>query len=76
MDAVNILMANGPRGGNLSDVEQMNTVIAAQDFVAVGSYAATFFGLSGSDIDALRYGAEMGLGTLDYNSLRIEEVSV
>ena len=28
MDAVNILMANGPRGGNLSDVKQMNTVVA------------------------------------------------
>ena len=76
MDAVNILMANGPRGGNLSDVQQMNTVIASQDFVAVGSYAATFFGQSGADIDALRCGAEMGVGTLDFSSLHVEELSV
>jgi uncharacterized protein (DUF362 family) len=76
MDAVNILMDNGPRGGNLNDVKQMNTVIASQDFVAVGSYTATFFDQTGADIDQLRYAAEMGLGTLDYNSLQIEEVSV
>ncbi len=76
MDAVNILMARGPRGGNLSDVKQMNTIIASQDFVATGAYATTFFGLTGADIDALRLGAEMGLGTLDLDSLKIEEVAV
>jgi uncharacterized protein (DUF362 family) len=76
LDAVNILMANGPRGGNLSDVKQMNTVIASWDFVAAGSYAATFFDQTGADIDALRCAAEMGLGTLDYGSLRIEEIAV
>lgn len=76
MDAVNILMARGPRGGNLNDVKQMNTVIASQDFVATGAYAATFFGLTGNDIDALRIGAEMGLGTLDLNNLSIEEIAV
>jgi uncharacterized protein (DUF362 family) len=76
VDAVNILMKHGPRGGNLSDVKQMNTVIASQDFIAAGAYATTFFGLTGSDIDALRIGADMGLGTLDLDSLRIEEISV
>ena len=76
MDAVNILMDNGPRGGNLSDVMQMNTVVAGQDFVAVGAYAATFFGQTGADVDALRCAAEMGLGTLDYSSLQIQEVAV
>ena len=76
MDAVNILMANGPTGGNLDDVKQMNTVAASRDYVAVGAYAATLFGKTGADIDALRIGAEMGLGTLDYNTLGVEEVSV
>jgi uncharacterized protein (DUF362 family) len=76
LDAVNILMANGPRGGNLSDVKQMNTIIASRDFVAAGSYAATFFDQTGADIDALRCAAEMGLGTLDYSSLLVEEIAV
>jgi len=76
MDAVNILMANGPRGGNLNDVKQLNTVVAGQDFVAVGAYAATFFGQTGADVDALRCAAEMGLGTLDYGSLQTVEVAV
>lgn len=76
MDAVNILMARGPRGGNLNDVKAMNTVIASQDIVATGAYAAAFFGRTGSDIDALRIGAEMGLGSLDLDSLSIEEINV
>ena len=38
--------------------------------------SATFFGQTGADIDALRYGSEMGLGTLDYSSLRVEEIAV
>ena len=76
MDAFNILMARGPRGGNLSDVKQMNTIIASQDFVATGAYAATFFDRTGAEIDALRLGAEMGLGMLDLESLRIEEIAV
>ncbi|MBL7163882.1 MAG: DUF362 domain-containing protein [Anaerolineales bacterium] len=76
MDAVNILMDRGPRGGNLSDVKQMNTIIASQDFVATGAYAATFFDKTGADIDALRLGAEMGLGTIDLDSLNIEEIAV
>jgi len=76
MDAVNILMANGPRGGRLSDVKQMDTIVAGTDFVAVGAYAATWFGRTGEDIDALRCASEMGLGTLDYGSLRVEELAV
>ena len=76
VDAVRILMARGPRGGNLSDVKQTNMVIASPDFIAAGSYAATLFGMQGSDVDAIRLGAEMGLGTLDLGSIRINEINV
>jgi uncharacterized protein (DUF362 family) len=76
IDAVNILMARGPRGGNLNDVKKMDTVIVSRDPIAVSSYAATFFGLTGADIAALSRGAEMGLGVLDYTTLRLEEIDV
>ena len=33
-------------------------------------------GLLGKDIDYIRFGAEMGLGTLDLKSVRVAEVSV
>ena len=44
--------------------------------MATGAYAATFFDRTGAEIDALRLGAEMGLGMLDLESLRIEEIAV
>lgn len=74
VDAVRILMDRGPRGGNLGDVKQTNMLIASPDFVAAGAYAATLFGKQGSDVDAIRLGAEMGLGVLDLNRVQIDEV--
>ncbi len=74
VDAVRILMANGPTGGNLNDVKQMDTVIAGADVVATDAYAATLFGQTGSDIEHIRLGAEMGLGELDLTQLYIVHV--
>jgi uncharacterized protein (DUF362 family) len=76
VDCVRILMNHGPTGGNLDDVRMANTVIASRDPVAADSYAATLFGLTGADIPAVRAGAQMGLGTMDLKSVRIEEISV
>lgn len=76
IDAVRTLMARGPTGGNLSDVRLTNTVIASHDIVAADAYAATLFDLTGSDIPYVKAAAEMGLGTLDLDGLKIEQVSV
>jgi len=76
VDAVRILMGNGPTGGNLADVRQANTVIASHDIVAADAYATTLFGLTGKDISYIQAAADMGLGTLDLNSIKIEEISV
>ena len=76
VDAVRILVDHGPSSGNLDDVKLTNTVIASHDIVAADAYAATLFGFSGKDIPATRIGAEMGLGTLDLDSVKVEEISV
>jgi|GEM_PF-46040 len=76
MDAVRILMANGPTGGNLDDVKKLDTVIASADVVAADAYATTFFGMTGKDIDYIRLGAEMGVGTMDLAAIKIEEITV
>jgi uncharacterized protein (DUF362 family) len=76
VDAVRILTNHGPTGGSLDDVKRMDTVIASHDIVAADAYATTLFGLTGADIPAIRSGVEMGLGTGDLKSIRIEEVSV
>jgi uncharacterized protein (DUF362 family) len=69
-------MNHGPQGGSLDDVKQTNTVIASHDIVAADAFASTLFGLRGADIPALRAGAQMGLGTLDLSTVKIEEIAV
>lgn len=76
VDAVRILMDNGPTGGNLDDVKQLNTVIASADIVAADAYGASLFGIKGSDIGYIKAAADMGLGTLDLTAIKIEEIAV
>jgi len=74
VDAVRILMANGPSGGNLADVQKTDTVIASADIVAADSYAATLFGVDPRDLAYIRAGTEMGLGSSDLGTMKIEEL--
>jgi uncharacterized protein (DUF362 family) len=74
VDAVRILMDNGPTGGDLNDVKQMDTVIVSPDIVAADSYATTLFGLQPTDISFIRAASAMGLGKSDLNNIRIEEI--
>jgi uncharacterized protein (DUF362 family) len=76
IDAVRILRAHGPTGGNLNDVQKMDTVIASPDIVAADSYAATLFGLKPDDLAFVQAGAAMGLGQSDLDALRIEEIAL
>lgn len=56
LDAVRILTDNGPQGGSLQDVRRLDTVIAGTDQVAIDSFGATLFGLTGNDIGYVRIG--------------------
>ncbi|MGZ6275005.1 MAG: DUF362 domain-containing protein [Syntrophales bacterium] len=76
LDAVRILTANGPQGGSLSDVKQLNTVIAGTDQVAVDAYGATLFGLKGADLGYVMAGHKAGLGTMDMAKLKIKRVNI
>jgi len=77
VDAVRILMANGPSGGRLADVQQRDTIIASTDIVAADSYAArTLFEVDPGSLSYVRAGAARGLGRSDLENLRIEEVTL
>jgi uncharacterized protein (DUF362 family) len=73
IDAVRILTAHGPGGGNLADVEQLDTVIASHDIITADAYATTLFGLTPDDISYVRLGAEMGVGEKDWSKVKVEE---
>jgi uncharacterized protein (DUF362 family) len=76
IDAVRILTNNGPTGGDLGDVKQMDTVIASRDIVAADAYATTLFGLTGSDIGYISACADMGLGTMELSSIDLREINL
>jgi uncharacterized protein (DUF362 family) len=76
VDAVRILMANGPTGGNLNDVKKLDTIIATPDVVAADSYAASFFGVKLDELPYIGAGVKMGLGRSDLDNLKIEQISV
>ena len=76
VDGVRILTNHGPTGGSLNDVQQTNTIIASHDIVAADAWAATLFGLTGADVPYVKAAADMGLGTLELDSVKVEEINV
>jgi uncharacterized protein (DUF362 family) len=74
LDAVRILTANGPQGGNLKDVKQLDTIVVGVDQVAVDAFGATLFGMKGSDLGVVAAAARRGLGTMDLDKLSIKRV--
>lgn len=76
VDAVRVLVSNGPTGGSLDDVKIMNTVVASPDIVAADSYAATLFSLKPEDLGFIVAGVKKGLGRSDLQNLKIEEIAL
>ncbi|HET6513990.1 MAG TPA: DUF362 domain-containing protein [Thermodesulfovibrionales bacterium] len=76
LDAVRILTANGPQGGDLTDVKRLDTVVVGVDQVAIDSYGATLFGMKGSDLGYVRIADKRGLGTMDLGKLKIRKINL
>ncbi len=74
IDAVRILLRNGPTGGDLDDVQQMDTVIASPDIVAADAYASSLFGLLPEHLDYVVVGNQAGLGEKDLSRIEIKEI--
>lgn len=62
IDAVRILVRNGPTGGSYRDVKKTNTIIAGKDFVACDAYATTLFGLNPNNVGYVRIAGKYKLG--------------
>ena len=74
IDAMRILVRNGPSGGSLDDVKVKNTVIACKDWVAADTYATRLFGKKPGAVPYIKAAAAMHLGTMDLSSLTIRSV--
>jgi uncharacterized protein (DUF362 family) len=76
LDAMRILVAHGPKGGNLADVRVKTTVAAGVDVVALDALGAELLGNKPTDIGSVVKGQEVGLGKMDYRSLALREIAV
>jgi uncharacterized protein (DUF362 family) len=76
MDAVRVLTANGPTGGNLADVQRRDTVAAGTDQVAIDAFGATLLGLKPQDIGYVVEGHARKLGTMAFESLAPRRIEV
>jgi len=76
MDAVRILTARGPTGGNPADVKLTMTVAAGTDIVALDALGAEIMGLKPADIPSIVKGEQYGLGKMDYKALSPVEMAV
>jgi len=76
LDAVRILTANGPQGGDLSDVKVLNTVIIGTDMVAVDAFGSTLFGQKPNDLGCVRAARKRNFGKSDILKMNIKRVRI
>jgi uncharacterized protein (DUF362 family) len=74
MDATRILLANGPTGGSLADVKQMDTIAVSSDEVALDAFGAGLLGLSPTSLGFIVEAMKAGLGTPEWRRLKTEEL--
>lgn len=72
LDATRVLTTNGPTGPGL--VEQIDTIIAGSDIVAVDALGAKLLGLKPADIGHIRLGTDAGLGEMDEAKMKLARV--
>jgi uncharacterized protein (DUF362 family) len=75
LDATRVLMAKGPRGGNLDDVKMLNTVAVGTDPVALDAWAFSLFDASKENpAESLTIAEGFGLGQADFRLLHPVEI--
>ena len=69
IDAVRVLTAHGPQGGDPDDVQLRGFVAAGTDIVALDAFGVTLLGHEPQEVKTIKAAADRGLGTLDFQSL-------
>jgi uncharacterized protein (DUF362 family) len=74
IDAIRIMIKNGPSGGSLSDVAIKNTLILSNDQVAADARASILFNWDPECLWFIHLGQKWGLGTYDFQKLDQKKV--
>ena len=76
LDAVRVLTARGPSGGDPADIQLKMTVAAGTDVVALDAFGAELLGRQPHQIGTIVKGQNVGLGRMDYRSLALRQIAV
>jgi uncharacterized protein (DUF362 family) len=77
IDSYRVLLRNGPTGGNLEDVLVKKTLVGGTDPVALDAYVAkAYWNLDPPALPYLKMAADRGLGSLSFEKLRTQVVSL
>jgi uncharacterized protein (DUF362 family) len=80
VDAYRVMKTNGPRGRSATDVATAKALFVSADIVAVDTAATKFFGqLQSMPLENVTYlskGANLNLGTMDLNKLRVKKITI
>jgi uncharacterized protein (DUF362 family) len=74
IDAIKIMIRNGPSGGSASDVVTRNTLILSNDQVAADAKGAGLFDRRPEEIGFLRLAQREGLGSYDLSGVAQQRV--
>ncbi len=76
LDATRVLVRNGPQGGSLADLQQMDLVAASTDQVAIDAFVATLLGIAPAGVGYIAEGHARGLGEMRLDRLRVAKQSI
>jgi uncharacterized protein (DUF362 family) len=74
IDAIRIMVANGPSGGSEADVAVMNRLILSNDPVAADVKAAGLFDIAPTSVGYMVLAEKQGLGSLDMSAVTLKKV--
>jgi len=74
LDAYRIVIKDGPKAGNLADVQLARKCIAGVNQVSLDAYGATLFGKKPTDVAHIDLAGKRGAGEIDLAKLKIVEL--
>ncbi len=73
IDAMALMVRNGPTGGRAEDLKRVNTIIAAGNVLEADCEATRLFGHAPADVEYIALGAKAGVGRLSGYSVKRAE---
>ena len=76
VDAFNVMMKNGPRGGTIEDLANMKSLIVTVDPVAADSAGAKLFGIEPESVGYIKLAKQLNVGETDLSKLAIKKINI